>query len=270
MKIIILISLIMIQLIPVKLFAQSGEIVWPGGARAAICLTYDDAMETHLDIAIPDLNQHHLNGTFYMQGDNIRIERIWEWRQAGIRGHELANHTAFHPCSEDLDFITPEYAAENYTVDRFLRELEVMNTLLFAIDGKRERTYAYTCGQTEFGGVSVIDTLKASGLFLAARGSGGGMVDDFRSINLFEVSSGGYEGMSGEEMIDFAKTAEASGGLAVFTFHGVGGQYISVSREAHNELLRYLYEHRDTYWVAPFREVMKHVIQERKRLGWEQ
>lgn len=262
--------MLLILLVSVQVFAQSGSISWPGGAKAAVCLTYDDAMDTHLDIAIPDLNAHNLKGTFYLQGDNIRIDRIWEWRQASLRGHELANHTAFHPCSEKLDFITPEFAAENYTVDRLLRELEVMNTLLFAIDGKRERTYAYTCGQTEFGGISVIDTLKASGLFLAARGTSGGVVDDFRSINLFEVSSGGYEGMSGEEMINYAKEAEASGGLAVFTFHGVGGQYISVNREAHNALLDYLHENSGIFWVATFREVMKHVIGERERLGWDQ
>jgi len=263
-------SALLILLASVNAFAQSGSINWPEGAKAAICLTYDDAMDTHLDIAIPDLNAHNLHGTFFMEGDNIRIDRIWEWRQASLKGHELANHTAFHPCSETLDFITPEFAAENYTVDRLLLELEVMNTLLFAIDGKRERTFAYTCGQTEYGGISVIDTLRASGLFLAARGTKGGVENDFLKINLFEVSSGGYEGMSGTEMIDYAKEALASGGLAVFTFHGVGGQYISVSREAHNELLDFLIENRGTYWVAPFWEVMKHVIRERKRLGWDQ
>lgn len=258
-----------IILISIRIFAQSGGIIWPEGARAAVCLTYDDAMETHLDIAIPDLNRHNLKGTFFLQGDNIQIDRIWEWRQASLRGHELANHTAFHPCSEKLDFITQEFAAENYTVERFVRELEVMNTLLFAIDGKRERTYAYTCGQTEFGGLSIVDTLKTSGLFIAARGTEGGVVDNFRRLNLFEVSSGGYEGMTGPEMIDYAKKAEETGGLAVLTFHGVGGQYIMVSSEAHNELLTYLNDHRDIYWVAPFREVMRHVIQEKKRLGWD-
>jgi len=252
----------------VKAWAQHGQINWPGGAKAALCLTYDDAMDTHLDIAIPDLNKYGLKGTFYLQGDNIRIERLEEWRLASMQGHELGNHTAFHPCSEELDFITEEYAAENYSVDRILRELEVMNILLHAIDGKIDRTYAYTCGQTDFGGVSIIDTLKASGLFIAARGSGGGVVENFKTIELFHVSSGGYEGMSGNEMIDYARKAEEAGGLAVFTMHGVGGQYLNVSREAHDELLKYLNDQRDTYWVATFREVVKHVIRERKRMGW--
>jgi hypothetical protein len=167
-----------------------------------------------------------------------------------------------------MDFITEEYAAENYSVDRLMRELDVMNVFLYSIDGKSDRTYAYTCGQTEFGGVSIIDTLRTSGFFLAARGSGGGVITDFRTMDMFNVSSGGYEGMSGKEMIDFAKNAESTGGLAIFTFHGVGGQYLSVSREAHEELLVYLNENRESYWVATFRQIMKHVIGERKRLGW--
>ncbi|MBR9997893.1 MAG: polysaccharide deacetylase family protein [Cyclobacteriaceae bacterium] len=267
MKIKTLIALAVLLYIHSQSTAQPEKISWPDGAKAAICLTYDDAMETHLDIAIPDLNQYGLRGTFFLQGDNIMIDRIWEWRQASLKGHELGNHTAFHPCSEKLDFITPEFAAENYTVDRFLRELEVMNTLLFAIDGKKERTYAYTCGQTEFGGVSIIDTLRISGLFFAARGSGRGIVEDFRTLDPFNVPSGGYEGIKGSEMIGYIEKAEQAGGLGVFTFHGVGGQYISVTREAHQELLSYLSENRDKYWIAPFHEVMKHVISERKRIG---
>ncbi len=239
--------------------AQETKIEWPNGARAAICLTYDDAIDTHLDVAIPDLNRHGFKGTFYLQGDNISVNRLEEWRLAAMKGHELGNHTAFHPCSEELDFITPEYAAENYTVDRILRELEVMNTLLYAIDGKEERTYAYTCGQTEFGGVSIIDSLRQSGLFVAARGSGRGMVSDFRKVDLFDFPSGGKTGGTGQEHIQMAESAHDDGGIFVFTFHGVGGDYLTISREDHEKLLTYLDKNRDTYWVAPFKEVMKYV-----------
>jgi peptidoglycan/xylan/chitin deacetylase (PgdA/CDA1 family) len=268
MKIIFLIYLSGLFILPIHAYAQPPQIRWPGGAKAAVCLTYDDAMATHLDIAIPELNRYGLKGTFYLQGDNLRIERLDEWKLASMRGHELGNHTAFHPCSGKLDFISQEFAAENYTIERLMRELEVMNILLYSIDGKTDRTYAYTCGQTEFGGVDIIDTLRSSGLFLAARGSGGGVIDDFTSMDLFHVSSGGYEGMSGKEMIDYVKKAEQKGGLAVFTLHGVGGQYLNVSREAHRELLQYLDAHRERYWVATFRQIINHVIRERKRLGW--
>jgi hypothetical protein len=40
-------------------------------------------------------------------------------------------------------------------------------------------------------------------------------------------------------------------------FHGVGGDYLSVSAEAHRGLLRYLEAHADEIWVAPFQQVMQ-------------
>lgn len=48
-------------------------------------------------------------------------------------------------------------------------------------------------------------------------------------------------------------------GLGVLQFHGVGGQYLSVSADAHAKLLAHLVTHPDV-WVAPFGEVMDHVM----------
>lgn len=48
--------------IPISLFAQQ-SIKWPGGKKAAIVLTYDDALVSQLDIAIPQLRQSGLTGT---------------------------------------------------------------------------------------------------------------------------------------------------------------------------------------------------------------
>jgi hypothetical protein len=50
--------------------------------------------------------------------------------------------------------------------------------------------------------------------------------------------------------------------MANFTFHGIGGDYLSVSNEAHEELLHYLASHQDVYWVGTFLDIMKHVKQQ--------
>ncbi|MCP5116545.1 MAG: beta-lactamase family protein, partial [bacterium] len=34
------------------------------------------------------------------------------------------------------------------------------------------------------------------------------------------------------------------------------------------KLLKWLSDHRETVWTAPFRDVMEHVLAEKKRLGW--
>ena len=41
---------------------------WPEGKEAAVCLTYDDGLDCHLDVAAPALESHNLRGTFYCTG----------------------------------------------------------------------------------------------------------------------------------------------------------------------------------------------------------
>ena len=47
--------------------------------------------------------------------------------------------------------------------------------------------------------------------------------------------------------------------MALLTFHGVGGDYLAVSREAHDQLLAHLAANRQIYWTDTFVSIMKHV-----------
>ena len=49
-----------------------------------------------------------------------------------------------------------------------------------------------------------------------------------------------------------------------FTFHGIGGDYITTSKQAHEELLAYLAAHRDVYWTDTFINIMKYVKARRR------
>jgi hypothetical protein len=66
-------------------------------------------------------------------------------------------------------------------------------------------------------------------------------------------------GTSGAAMIAWVKEVEDSGGLGIVVFHGVGGDYLSVSAEAHRELLDYLAAHRAQLWTTTYSEAMKHI-----------
>ena len=80
--------------------AQTPDFHWPTGMKAAVCLTYDDGVDIHLDHAIPDLNAADLHGTFYIPGRSTSLyERMEEWRAAAEHGHELGNHSLVHPCA---------------------------------------------------------------------------------------------------------------------------------------------------------------------------
>lgn len=261
---------------PGKSAVQEGEktFQWPDGARAAVCLTYDDGIDGHLDIAAPDLEEVNLRGSFYAQGSSHSLaERMEDWRALVGRGHELGNHSLFHPCirtmpdGEVREWLPPEYAFENYTVQQIAAELKIANTLLQAVDGKPERTYAYTCSDHLAGGESFVDEIRP--LFTAARTGGDNIVADMRTLDIHLVPSWGVVDVSGEAMIDFVKKAEGAGTMAVFMFHGVGGGHnLNVSRESHRKLIAYLNAHRDRLWTGTFAQVMDHVRSERHRLGF--
>ncbi|WP_461450209.1 hypothetical protein [Mucilaginibacter sp.] len=57
----------------------------------------------------------------------------------------MGNHTVFHPCSGTEDNPVP---SEPYTAYQIIREIEVMDYFLYAVDGKTHRTFAYPCAET--------------------------------------------------------------------------------------------------------------------------
>ena len=89
------------------------------GKKAAVVLTYDDALNVHLDNAIPLLDSLGLKGTFYLtafaQGSK---DRIADWRKAATNGHEMGNHTLFHPCvgGTGREWVTVDNDMNNYSL----------------------------------------------------------------------------------------------------------------------------------------------------------
>ena len=76
-------------------------------------------MTVHLENAIPDLDSLHLKGTFYLADylGNLQSQ-IPKWRTAAANGHELGNHTIYHPCEggrPGREFVRPEVDLNNYS-----------------------------------------------------------------------------------------------------------------------------------------------------------
>lgn len=230
--------------------------VWPDGRRAAITLTYDDAIPaSDLDVAIPQLDKAGVKGTFFLMGKAMRPEDAPRWQAAAASGHELGNHTVNHPCLRGTFDMPAQYNSESYSVDVLLAEIRTMNTLLTALDGRKEHAFATPCGHTTAGGQDYIAPLVASGL-----------VTSIRDATTMPAAPGGpkvlgegFVGASGADMIAWVKKVEDAGGLGVVVFHGVGGDYLSVTAEAHQQLLDYLAAHRDRVWTTTYSEALAYV-----------
>ncbi|UUZ53723.1 hypothetical protein LP419_34635 [Massilia sp. H-1] len=68
---------------------------------------------------------------------------------------------------------------------------------------------------------------------------------------------------SGKDLIALVEAAGARGTMVNFTFHGIGGDYLAVSAQAHQQLIDYLAAHRQQYWTDSFVTIMKHVKAQR-------
>jgi peptidoglycan-N-acetylglucosamine deacetylase len=241
--------------------ASAQAFPWPGKHKAAIVLTYDDAMQSHLDYAIPQLDAAGLKGTFFL---NIRFDErgVAPWRAAAAHGHELANHSIFHPCPRGSFAMEKQYESENYSINGMLAEIAAMNVVLHAIDGKTGRTYATPCGRPLAGGQDYVEALKSAGTIKYVRDPifEKAVIADPRKLDPWHVPSRAFdEKSSTADLIAYAKEIERSGGVGVVLFHGVGGDWLKVSAETHRQFLAYLKSRESQLWVAPFQTVMDHV-----------
>jgi peptidoglycan/xylan/chitin deacetylase (PgdA/CDA1 family) len=231
------------------------------GKQCAVVLTYDDALNVHLDKVVPALDSLGLKGTFYLSGFSPSFRaRGKDWSVVAQSGHELGNHTLYHPCkggTPGREWVPPDYDLSRYTVRRMVDEISMANALLEAIDGKTQRTFAYPCGDMMVGDSSYVGEVRR--LFPGARGVEGKMqtIDD---IDLYTIGSSMINGQSGEELIRRVKDGEAKKLLVVFLFHGVGGEHaLNVSLADHRKLLSFLKQNEKDILVATMTDVCEYV-----------
>jgi peptidoglycan/xylan/chitin deacetylase (PgdA/CDA1 family) len=234
---------------------------WPDGAKAAVSLAYDDALDSQLDSAIPALDRHGFKGSFYLTLASPTVrQRLAEWRAAAARGHELGNHTLFHPCSASQpgrEWVAPWNDLDHMPVAALKQQIWMANTLLYAIDGREERTFTTPCGDPEAAGEPYLNAVKDE--FVAIKAMPGGVTPDMVDLDPYAVGVDGPVGASGAELIAIVQAAAERGTMANLTFHGIGGDHLPVSVEAHEELLQHLADNPDVYWVDTFLNIMEHV-----------
>jgi peptidoglycan/xylan/chitin deacetylase (PgdA/CDA1 family) len=263
MKKVIVTLVIMFLICSGHSFGQSGP--WHG-KTCLVVLTYDDGLNVHLDNAIPLLDSLGLKGTFYIPGAFEGFQkRTEDWKNAAAHGHELGNHTLFHPCNGSLpgrNWVNPDYDLSHYTVSRFMDEVKACNFLLSFVDGKEERSFAYTCGDMHAGNESFKEQIR--GEFIGARGVYSAM-NNILTVDLSNINSYMINGESGAQLISLVEKAMETGSLLVFLFHGVGGEHsLNVSLPAHRELLEFLKKNEDKIWVTTLLDAAKCIRDNRK------
>ncbi len=245
---------------------QQGD--WKGRS-CAVVLTYDDGLNVHQRIALPALDSLGLKATFYIADYKGELQKqIPGWRRAAARGHELGNHTLYHPCTGNRpgrEFVTPDRDLSRYSLGRIRDEIRTMNTMLYSIDGKTKRSFAYPCADKTIGDSAYLAGMEQE--FVAVR-SVYGQMPLRREVKLNDLPCYMVNGQSGEELIALVKQAREKKALLIFLFHGVGGEHdLNVSQEAHSQLLHYLKEHQQEIWIPTVAELAEELGHQRSPSG---
>ena len=233
-------------------------VAWPNGARAAVSLTYDDAIPSQLDNAVPALAQHGLVATFFLTGSSETLHAAPERYRALLKaGHELGSHTMNHPCDRALGFVKPGFGLQDYDLARMEGELTESVQQLRDLGQSEPFSFAYPCGSTWLGQAHESYIPAVEKRFVAARGVNAGVAQADR-YSLFEVPSA-TGNVSGADLKTWVDRALFFHGWIVFTFHGVAGDYLSVQADAHEALLAYLEQHKVDVWTERFGSVAQYV-----------
>ncbi|MBS0201602.1 MAG: polysaccharide deacetylase family protein [Planctomycetes bacterium] len=223
-----------------------------------LSLTFDDALHEHLDNVIPALNAHGLVGTFYTHlAAPALLTRQTEWAQAAATGHELGNHTVFHPADARKSWVREGNAIDWYSLDRMRLELEFASQWLTAIDGRSVRTFAYPCSNPSIGhdgwvrrslGACGLDHTRIAGWIdrgkldlgstkrsyepivaeLFAAGRGGGLLPadsppPIKAMKRSQLPSVAVTNWSLSQLQHFVSQSIANETWGILQFHGVGG-----------------------------------------------
>lgn len=239
----------------------SSTFSWPHGARAAVSLTYDDAVPTQR-LAASELERSGLRGTFFLTGTapDLKAQRQ-RWQGLQRAGHELASHTMHHPCDCSHAWVPRGYTTQDYDLARMGAELDQTLELLEQLGATPPHTFAYPCGETHVGKARESYIELVTERFLAARGVEPRIADPWRDpLELVPAHDGAK---SPEELVALVERAVAEGGWLVLLFHGVGGDHLPVRSEAHAALIEHLARRTDSVWTERFGTVAAHVYAQR-------
>lgn len=248
---------------------------WPELYQGAVSLTYDDGLPIHWSLVGPLLRRHDIRATFYptIQSD-LRVHPA-EWRELAAAGHELGNHTVFHPCRQSATnphtWLDARYDLAQYTAAHLRAELEIASLVLHLLDGQMERSYGNTCCDTSFGVDEQPIESVLTDLFIAARGALTNQIArPAGELNLYDIGCMDVVGRSLEDLKGSCEQTRATGGWAVLMIHGVGAgtHDLYMDGDIHERLIYWLAQQKGI-WTAPVRDIARYIQAQRKGVAEE-
>jgi peptidoglycan/xylan/chitin deacetylase (PgdA/CDA1 family) len=238
---------------------------WPDGKQIAVSLTFDDARMSQVDVGTALLSQYGVKATFIVVPSNVE-KRLDGWKKAVADGHEIGNHTLFHPCSGNFPW-SRNKALENYTIKQMRNELIDANKKIEELLGIKPKVFAYPCGSTFVGrGNSTKSYVPLiADLFLAGRGWLDEGPNDPTFCDFAQLTGMEMDGKDFDQILPLLENAKKTGAWLVLAGHEMGESGNQTTRLSMlKKLLEYAQDPANGIWIAPMGTVAKYVKNKRK------
>lgn len=219
--------------------------LWNGN-RGALSLTFDDALPCQLEYAVPVMNAHDIQGTFFAIADCPAYPLdVHGWRKAIPFGHEIGSHSVRHKKAATLDDKSAAYEAKESK--RILENHFGVPVVSFC--------YPYTDAPTH------LQKAVGDAGYLQARGGRVARADKFirpgDGINMLNITCFHVnDGVLSEQGEMWAHSALERNAWVVLMLHGVGNdgnQWDNIFPPAWEKFMKFLQREKERgLWVAPF------------------
>lgn len=226
---------------------------WSQNKKAAVSLRFDDNLESHVNVAIPLLNEYAIRATFMViPGRSTYKEHEHFWRYSvPSMGHELGNHTMHHHGARSVEEARYEIGAPA----RYIRTINPSKgpLLVFASGGGKK-----------WGGKH----------WEEADPSYKELVQEFQLIDLYDGKHPAYGADStttADDLYFQVQTAITEGKHQAFSFHQIGsprikdliyyllnGRTMSFYKGEFQRFLDKLRNASSEVWIAPLGEILKY------------
>lgn len=256
-------SVALISLIP-NLQAQNA-FQWPEGKRAALSLSFDDARLSHPEVGLRFFQENEAKVTFYVVPSGMK-NHVDAWKQIVADGHEIGNHTIYHPCTGNFSWVK-EHALETYTLASMRQELLEANFQIQQMLGVTPVSFAYTCGNSFVGRglntrsyVPLIAELFQSGRGWLNESANDPIFADMARLHGMEMDGKDFE----TDILPLVKAAIQNGSWLLLAGHEIGKGGRQTTRVAMLEkLIAYAQDPKNGIWLAPVGTVASYVEEKR-------
>ncbi len=250
-----------------ELYHEKSDFSWPKGKLMGLSLTFDDGRTSQVDNGIPLLDKYGVTATFYLSPENMMM-RIDEWKNALSNGHDIGNHSFFHPCSGNFPFAR-DRALENYTLDQMRVELDSASKFMKEILGIHPVSFAYPCGQTFVGrGVNTKSYIPVvASMFQTGRGWLNEGPNDPTFCDMAQITGMKLDGKSFEEILVLIEGAKKRGQWLVLAGHDIHktGTGLTTFLDTLEEICKYAKDPTNGIWIDNVHNIASYVIEQRKK-----